>query len=82
MPTVEVNLPEALLAQLDRLTEEEFVTEEEAIEELITAGLDAYDTDPDTVEETDMAGDYGQGSWDAAGTSGTGPEEEDDDYAF
>lgn len=81
MPTVEVNLPEALLAQLERLSEEEFVTEEEAIEELITAGLDAYNTGPDPVEESDMAGDYGQGSWDAAGTSGN-VEDEDDDYAF
>lgn len=80
MPTVEVNLPEALLAQLERLTEEEFVTQEEAVEELITAGLDAYNTGPDSVEETDMAGDYGQGSWDAAG--GPDAEREDDDYAF
>ena len=79
MPTVEVNLPEALLAQLERLSEEEFVSEEEAVEELLSAGLDAYNTGPDPVEETDMAGDYGQGSWDAA--SGSDPDQ-DDDYAF
>ncbi|KTG08420.1 hypothetical protein AUR64_19520 [Haloprofundus marisrubri] len=42
MAQIEITLPNDKQAQLDRLTEEEFLNEERAIEELLSAGLEAY----------------------------------------
>ncbi|WP_224335643.1 DUF7120 family protein [Haloprofundus halobius] len=42
MAQIEITLPNDKQAQFDRLTEEEFLNEERAIEELLNAGLDAY----------------------------------------
>lgn len=68
MPTVEVSLPQDVQAQFDRLVEEEFVTEEEAVEELLSAGLDAYtrDTSEDGRGAPDMADEYADDMWDTA----------------
>lgn len=79
MPTVEVELPEDLLAQLDRLAEEDFISEEEAIEELLTAGLDAYSTPDEEPRETDIADEFAEDIWDTAEDPGAEP---GDDYAY
>lgn len=42
MPIVEVTLPDELLSEFEQLVEEEFVTEEQAVEDLLTMGIDAY----------------------------------------
>ena len=79
MPTVEISLPEDVHAQFDRLVDEEFVSEEAAAEELLTAGLEAY-TREFTEEEgaPDMADEYADDMWDTAeDPAGHGP---DDDY--
>lgn len=67
MPDVEVSLPQDVYAQFERLVDEEFVTEEEAVEELLSAGLDAYtrDTTSDN-PATDMADEYAEDMWDTA----------------
>jgi len=45
MPTVEINVPEHLEMQIAQMVEQgEFVTREEAIEELISTGMKAYKT--------------------------------------
>ncbi|MFC6725686.1 hypothetical protein ACFQE1_15185 [Halobium palmae] len=46
MPTFEVELSDDTHFQLQRLIDDEFVTEEQAYEELITAGLEAYNVQP------------------------------------
>jgi hypothetical protein len=64
---VEVSLPQDVHAQFERLVEEEFVTEEEAVEELLSAGLDAYTRDTTTDDPgTDMADEYADDMWDTA----------------
>ena len=54
MAQVEVSLPENVQVQFERLVEGEFLSEEEAVAELLRLGLDAYnsgDTTPDMEEE-------------------------------
>ncbi len=51
MPEIEVSLSDDTHFQLERMIEEEFVTEEQAIEELLTAGLEAYRHEPTIDEE-------------------------------
>jgi len=81
MPTVEVSLPEDVYSQLERMTGEEFVTREEAVEELLSMGLDAYTRNTgDEVTETDMADEFADDMWDTA--EDPGMREEDDDYSF
>lgn len=78
MPTVEVSLPEDVLSQLERLADEEFINEDEAVEELLTAGLDAYRTPGEDSTEEDLAEEYAGDMWDTAEESmETG---ETDDY--
>ncbi|WP_092662852.1 DUF7120 family protein [Halorientalis persicus] len=80
MPTVEVSLPQDVHAQFERLVDEEFVTEEEAVEELLSAGLDAYtrDVSGDDRGPTDVADEYADDMWDTAeDPAASGP---DDDY--
>lgn len=79
MPTVEVSLPEGVYAQFERLVQEEFVTEEEAVEELLSMGLDAYtrDTSEDDRGAPDMADEYADDMWDTAeDPAGGGPDED------
>ncbi len=80
MPTVEVSLPQDVHAQFERLVDEEFVTEEEAVKELLSAGLDAYTRDVSGGDRdvTDVADEYADDMWDTAGDpAADGPE---DDY--
>ncbi|ESS05198.1 MAG: hypothetical protein A07HR67_00180 [uncultured archaeon A07HR67] len=42
MSTLELNLASDTYAELQQLTDEEFVTQEQAVEELIASGIDAY----------------------------------------
>ena len=79
MPTVEVSLPQDVYAQFERLVEEDFVTEEEAVEALLSAGLDAYTRDTSGDDRApDMADEYADDMWDTAeDPAGSGP---DDDY--
>jgi hypothetical protein len=60
------------------LVDEEFVTEEEAVEELLSAGLDAYTRDTgDDREAPDVADEYADDMWDTAGDpAGGGPDED------
>lgn len=44
MPKVEVSLPEDVHFQFERMVDEQFVTQEQAVEELLSAGLEAYST--------------------------------------
>ena len=46
VPTFEVELSDDTHFQLQRLIDDEFVTEEQAFEELLSAGLEAYRTEP------------------------------------
>ena len=42
MPTFELNLSDDVYAEFQQLAEQEFVSEEQAAEELISSGIDAY----------------------------------------
>lgn len=59
MPRVEVTLPDRIDAQLETLVEQQddFVSRDEAAEELLEMGLRAYDTGPDSGRETGMDSD-------------------------
>ncbi|AQL43782.1 hypothetical protein BV210_14195 [Halorientalis sp. IM1011] len=80
MPTVEVSLPQDVHAQFERLVEEEFVTQEEAVEELLSSGLDAYtrNLSGDDREATDVADEFAEDMWDTAEDPAAGGP--DDDY--
>lgn len=52
MPKVQVQLPDRLADELERLANsEEFLNREQAVEELLSMGLSAYDTGEETTEE-------------------------------
>ncbi|WP_224449587.1 hypothetical protein [Haloprofundus salilacus] len=53
MAQIEITLPNDKQAQFERFAEEEFLNEERAVEELLTAGLDAYRDVADR-EETEV----------------------------
>ncbi len=42
MPTFELNLSDDVYAEFQQLADQEFVTEEQAVEELIASGIEAY----------------------------------------
>ena len=50
---IDYDPPEASTNYLERLADEEFLTREEAAEELLRAGLDAYSTTVDDEEDPD-----------------------------
>lgn len=53
MPKVEMSLPDRIDSQIDRLVEQgEFLNREQAVEELLTMGVSAYDTEEEAPEET------------------------------
>jgi hypothetical protein len=60
MPIVEVTLPDELLSEFEQLVDEEFVTEEQAVEELISMGIDAYNVD--VVDEGAPGDDFMEGA--------------------
>jgi Arc/MetJ-type ribon-helix-helix transcriptional regulator len=52
MPKVEMSLPDRIDSQIDRLVEQgEFLNREQAVEELLTMGVSAYDTEEEAPEE-------------------------------
>lgn len=54
MPKVELTIPEHLEMQIVQFVEQgEFVNREEAVEELLAAGIKAYKTSGDAVREDD-----------------------------
>lgn len=68
MPEIEVTLPEEVFTEFERIADEEFVNREEAVEELLSAGVDAYTRDySDGAGETDFAEEYADDMWDTAG---------------
>jgi Arc/MetJ-type ribon-helix-helix transcriptional regulator len=58
MPKVEVSLPDRIESEIARLIEQgEFVNRDQAVEELLTMGVSAYDVEEDeeaTVAEEDL----------------------------
>lgn len=68
MPEIEVTLPEEVYTEFERIAEEEFVNREEAVEELLSAGVNAYTQDySGTSAEEDFAEEYADDMWDTAG---------------
>lgn len=52
MPESEVTLPDRISGDIDRFVEEgEFLNWDQAVEELLTLGLSAYQSDNETTEE-------------------------------
>ena len=66
MPTVEVSLPTDLEAEFERVASEEFVNEEEAAEELLRLGIDAYSHGSGDEVEPDFAEEYADEMFDTA----------------
>jgi len=65
---VELNLPDDLYAQLQRLADEEFVSEQDAIESLLAAGIDAYrPRNSDGEPGADLSEEFREEMWDTAG---------------
>jgi Arc/MetJ-type ribon-helix-helix transcriptional regulator len=51
MPKVEVSLPDRVETEIDRLVEQgEFVNRDQAVEELLSMGVSAYDVEEETEE--------------------------------
>lgn len=54
VPSVEVSLPDRVDSEIDRLVEQgDFLNREQAIEELLSMGMSAYDTTGSTGSDTD-----------------------------
>lgn len=52
MPRIEVTLPDQINGDIDRLVDQgEFVNRDQAVEELLTRGISAYDTPDDSQTE-------------------------------
>ena len=81
MPQIQVSLPDRLDGEIDRLVEQgEFVNREQAIEELLSRGMSAYETVEETTTEMD------EGFFTETPSDQTDPalqdENLDDDYSF
>ncbi|WP_336023379.1 DUF7120 family protein [Halobellus salinisoli] len=77
MPIVEVTLPDELLSEFEQLVDEEFVTEEQAVEELLTMGIDAYNVD--IVDDSEPGDDFMQGAENNLFDTASDPGDLDDD---
>lgn len=66
MPVVEIDVPDEVRSELDHLVEEEFMNQEEAIEQLLREGLRTYTREFDEPEETDLSEEYASNMWDTA----------------
>jgi len=54
MSKIEVSVPDQLSSEIDRLVEQdEFLSRDQAIEELLSRGVSAYDVDDEPTEELD-----------------------------
>lgn len=85
MPEYTVTLPERVHAQFEQLAEEDFLSREEAAEEFIRAGIEAYRTGkPEESAGTDLSEEFAGDMWDTAEDPGERSETGDrgDDYAF
>jgi len=60
MPIVEVTLPDELLSEFEQLVDEEFVSQEQAVEELLSMGIDAYNVD--VVDDSEPGDDFMEGA--------------------
>lgn len=70
MPQIEISIPEDTYVQFEQLADEEFISEEQAFEQLIAAGLDAYGV-PDTDEPREgFADEAEENLWDVDDTTG------------
>lgn len=65
MPTFEVQLPDDLYARFQRISENEFISDGEAYEELISMGLDAYNVEEEDAD-AGIADEYATEMWDTA----------------
>lgn len=82
MPKVEVTLPDRITGDIDRLVDQnEFVNREQAVEELLSMGVSAYDT---VEEQTENEGEdlFTQAVEDQQDPAARMDEEQDDDYTF
>jgi Arc/MetJ-type ribon-helix-helix transcriptional regulator len=53
VPTIELSLPDKMDSEITRFVDQgEFINREQAIEELLTTGISAYDVGEDSTEET------------------------------
>ncbi|MFA1611827.1 DUF7120 family protein [Halobellus rubicundus] len=77
MPIVEVTLPDELLSEFEQLVDEEFVSEEQAAEELISMGIDAYNVD--VVDESEPGDDFMDGAENNLFDTASDPGNIDDD---
>lgn len=60
MPTVEINVPDHIEMQIAQLVDQgEFLSQEEAIEQLLSAGIKAYKTSGPVEEEGGSIEDEG-----------------------
>lgn len=86
VPDVEVTLPDDLYGQLQRIADEEFVNEQDAVEQLLSAGLDAYRTTESTEPAgTDLSEEFAEDMWDTAedpGARDEGGSRGGDEYTF
>ncbi len=76
MAQVEVSLPENVQVQFERLVEEEFLSEEEAVAELLRLGLDAYNPEDSTPNMEEEVMDEMSEVFDTAGEP-PGPDEDE-----
>lgn len=79
MPLVEIEIPDEVRSELEHLVDEEFMNQEEAIEQLLREGLRTYTREFDEPEATDLSEEYASNMWDTA--EGT-PTDEGDDYTL
>ncbi|MFB6092134.1 MAG: hypothetical protein ABEK02_03885 [Haloquadratum sp.] len=77
MPIVEVTLPDELLNEFEQLVDEEFVSQEQAVEELLSMGIDAYNVD--VVDESEPGDDFIEGAENNLFDTASDPGDIDDD---
>ncbi|SNZ12665.1 hypothetical protein SAMN06269185_1859 [Natronoarchaeum philippinense] len=54
MPNIEVSLPDRVDTEIDRLVDQgEFLNREQAVEELLSMGMSAYESSPETSSQDD-----------------------------
>jgi Arc/MetJ-type ribon-helix-helix transcriptional regulator len=80
MSKVEISMPDRIDSEISRLVEQgEFVNRDQAVEELLSMGMSAYDTGPTESQEPDqnLFSQAVEDQQDPAARSDTG-----DDYSF
>lgn len=84
MPQIEVDLPDRVETEINRLVEKgEFVNREQAIEELLTMGASAYDAgESGSRESVEPGGDWQTQSVEDQGDPAARDEDADDERTF